>query len=117
MANKLTGRPKLPKPAEETLRIAVLAAGEILTWPDVTEKPMFGLRCFYRGAAAFALLPNKRALEDAYSIGYKMGNGKEEPEGRKWRLCVVAGPEMGNSDGLNRALKVLGEAWESQGLS
>ena len=115
MANKLTGRPKLPKPAEETLRIAGLAAGEILTWPGVTEKPMFGLRCFYRGTAAFAMLPGKRALEDAYSIGYKMGNGKEEREGRKWRLCVVAGPEMGNRDGLNRALTVLGEAYESQG--
>ena len=103
----------MPKPDEEALRVASLAAVEVRTWPEVTEKPMFGMRCFYRGETAFAMLPDKRALEDACSIAYKPGNVKAQREGEKWRLCIVAGPEIGSRDGLNRALTVLGEAYES----
>ncbi len=87
---KLTGRKKLPKPVDETLRITGLAASEVLKWPGVTENPMFSLRCFHRGTVAFAMLPGARA---GRRIVHRLQNRKR--------------------DGLNRALTVPGEAWES----
>ncbi len=42
-----------------------LLAQELSRWPDVSMRPMFGLRAFYRGTVVFAMLPHKRGLESA----------------------------------------------------
>ena len=65
--------------------MCALLAQELLRWPDVKARSMFGLRAFYRGAAVFAMLPHKRALRDPRSISYKLADGAHRREGEKWR--------------------------------
>jgi hypothetical protein len=77
-------RPKLPRPAEATLRLASLVADEALRWPEVSGRPMFGMRALYRGKAIFALLPDKRALGSATAIACKVAGGN--PQWRLWEL-------------------------------
>jgi hypothetical protein len=64
-------RPKLPPASNEMRRISALLAEEMSAWPDVTTRPMFGLRAAYGGGVIFALLPDKRSLETPNGLGYK----------------------------------------------
>src|SRR5438128_9480106 len=56
-------RPRLVSLSEEMRHRSGLLAQELSRWPDVSMRPMFGLRAFYRGTVVFAMLPDKRALE------------------------------------------------------
>jgi hypothetical protein len=95
-------RPKLPPASEELRRVFGLIEQELLGWPAVRTRPMFGLKAFYRGTAIFALLPGKRALERPNAVGYK--------KGKKWELVDV------NSTGdIGAALGKLGAAYELRG--
>jgi hypothetical protein len=67
-------RPTLVLVSEETRHLCLLLAQALLRWPEVTTRPMFGLRAFYRGAVVFAMLPDKRALESPNAIGYKLAD-------------------------------------------
>jgi hypothetical protein len=60
---------------------------------------MFGLKAFYRGAAIFAMLPGKRALERPNAVGYK--------KGKKWELFDVK-----TAGDVGAALNKLGAAYE-----
>jgi hypothetical protein len=87
MAKSTTGkRPRLAPALEEMGRISSLLSQELLRWPGVSVRPMFGLRAFYRDAVVFAMLPDKRALESPKAIAYKQLAGTQGPEGQKWRL-------------------------------
>ncbi len=35
---------------------------ELRSWPEVSERPMFGFQSFYRGSTIFAALPKTRSL-------------------------------------------------------
>lgn len=61
---------------------------ELLSWPGVTSKPMFGMRAVYRRNTIFAMLPDKRALESPSAIAYKL-HAAEKREGQKWRLVEL----------------------------
>jgi hypothetical protein len=65
-------RVKAKPVSEEMAHLCSLLASELLTWPEVTGKPMFGLRAFYRGATVFAMFPEKRSLEQPNAIWYKL---------------------------------------------
>ena len=67
---------------------------------------MFGLQAFYRGTVIFAMLPDKRALESATAIAYKLADGAETTEGGKWKLF-----ELENDRDIGRALAVLDKAY------
>jgi hypothetical protein len=67
-------RPKLVLVSEETRHLCLLLAQELLRWPEVSARPMFGLRAFYRGGVVFAMLPDKRALESPSAIAYKLAD-------------------------------------------
>ena len=82
-------RPKLPRISEEMRRMCVMLGDEMLRWPEVRTNPMFGMRAFYRGKIVFAMLPDKRAFEDADSIMYKIANAAEKREGKKWTLLKL----------------------------
>jgi hypothetical protein len=56
-------RRKLMPISEETRRWFALLESELLSWPQVTAKPMFGLRSFYRGKTIFAALPHSRGFD------------------------------------------------------
>jgi hypothetical protein len=66
------GRPKLPHVSEEMKRLAQLLETEILTWPNVTSRPMFGLNGIYRGTNIFAVLPRTRAMDIPDSIAFRL---------------------------------------------
>jgi len=45
---------------------------EILGWPDVSSRPMFGMTAVYRGDAIFGVLPRTRAMDTPYSVSFKI---------------------------------------------
>jgi hypothetical protein len=55
-------RPKLLPVTEEARRWSALLESEILSWPGVIAKRMFGLRALYRGKRIFAALPSSRGF-------------------------------------------------------
>jgi hypothetical protein len=105
-------RPRLMAVSEEIRRISALLSEELLSWPSVTARPMFGLRAFYRGAVIFAMLPDKRAIEKPAAIAYKLPGGAQEGEGRKWRLLEL----QGEGD-IGRAVACLDRAYRRAGAA
>ena len=65
-------RPRLPHVSEEMKRLAGLLEAEMLGWPNVTSRPMFGLNGIYRGPNIFAVLPRTRAMDVPDSIGFRL---------------------------------------------
>jgi hypothetical protein len=99
-------RPKFPRVSQEMRRMCVMLGEEMLRWPDVRTKPMFGMRAFYRGRIVFAIIPDKRAFENADSIMYKIANAAGKSEGKKWTLFKLESEEE-----LGAALEVLNKAY------
>jgi len=99
-------RPKLVPVSEEMRHVCLLLAQELLRWPDVSARSMFGLHAYYRGAVVFAMLPGKRALESPKAIAYKLPGGALRKEGEKWQLC-----ELKNEHDIDNALARLDEAY------
>jgi hypothetical protein len=99
-------RPKLVPVSEEMKRVCELLEHEVLRWPDVSVRPMFGLRAFYRGAVVFAMLPHKRTLESPNAIAYKLPESASKKEGEKWRLYGLK-----NEHDINKALARLDKAY------
>jgi hypothetical protein len=85
--------------------MSALLAKELLSWPDVSARPMFGMRAFYRGAVVFAMLPEKRALESPTAIAYRRHIGTKE-----WQLFELEGER-----GLGEALACLDKAYRTAG--
>ncbi len=61
-------RPELLPISEETRRWSVLLESELLSWPAVIAKRMFGFRALYRGKKIFAALPHSRGFGPVASI-------------------------------------------------
>lgn len=61
-------RPKLLPVSEETRRWSALLESEMVSWPGVIAKRMFGFRALYRGKRIFAALPNSRGFGPDASI-------------------------------------------------
>ena len=57
-----TSRPKLLPISEEARRWSALLESELLSWPGVIVKRMFGFRALYRGEKIFAALPHSRGF-------------------------------------------------------
>ena len=88
-------------------RLSGLLAEELLRWSDVSERPMFGMRAFYRKDSVFALLPAARTMDRPNTIAYKLANEDATVrEGRKWRLFDVE-----DESSIAEALQVLDEAY------
>jgi len=91
-------RPKLPQVSDEMRHASVLIETELMTWSDVSARPMFGLRAIYRKNVIFGMLPEKRSFEIPNGIAYK--------EGGKWKVF-----EVGDQEGIGKALAILGKAY------
>ena len=79
---KSSGRPGMPrfhKLGPEMQRWSAMLAEELIQWPGVTTKPMFGLISFYRVQTIFAAVPKSRALGSPNAVIFKL------PKGSKWR--------------------------------
>lgn len=68
----LRPRPKLLPISEEARRWSALLESEVLSWPGVIAKRMFGFRALYRGKRIFAALPHSRGFGPDASILLKM---------------------------------------------
>jgi hypothetical protein len=90
--------------------MCTLLSDELLHWPSVSVRPMFGMRAFYRGAVVFAMLPDKRALESPTAIAYKLPAGAQRREGQKWHLF-----ELEEERGVANAVAYLDKAYRSAG--
>ena len=71
--------PSFHKLSPEMHRWSAMLADELLQWPGVTTKPMFGLAGFYRGKSIFAAIPKSRSIGGPNIVIFKL------PEGSKWR--------------------------------
>ena len=60
--------PKLLPVSEETRRWSALLESELLSWPGVIAKRMFGFRALYRGKRIFAALPSSRGFGPDASV-------------------------------------------------
>ena len=49
--------------SEEVQRLSALLAEEMVSWPTVRSKPMFGFYAYYRGDALFTILPRTRGFD------------------------------------------------------
>jgi hypothetical protein len=59
---------KLHPISEEMRQWSALLEAELLTWPRVAAKPMFGFRSFYRGKTIFAAIPRSREFDPRGSL-------------------------------------------------
>ena len=98
-------RPKLVPVSEETRRFCEMLARELLRWPEVSIRPMFGMRAVYRGKVVFAMLPDKRALENPKAIAYKRFEVQSKDDD-KWKLF-----ELENEEHIGSALVHLDRAY------
>src|SRR5258708_4729562 len=73
-SRKATHRPRPPlvAPSEEMRAWSAALEKELLTWPQVSIKPMFGFRAAYRGKRIFAALPRTRALVGSNLVEFKL---------------------------------------------
>jgi hypothetical protein len=68
----LRRRPKLPKAPGEMQQWSQLLLDELLGWPEVRTRPLFGMTAVYRGNAIFGALPKTRAMDTPYSVSFKI---------------------------------------------
>jgi hypothetical protein len=99
LVNVMPNRPKLVLPSEETKHIAALLERELMQWPDVSVRPMFGMHAVYHGAAIFAALPDKRAMRSPRAIAYKLPPAARNKQDKTWQVFEVESamwpPEQG----------------------
>ena len=79
---RMAKRIKLPKANAEMQRWCALLEEEVLVWPQVKSRPMFGMLALYRGKKIFAALPRTRAAETEFSLLIKLP-GVEHPRPRR----------------------------------
>jgi TfoX/Sxy family transcriptional regulator of competence genes len=63
---------KFPPITEEMRRWCALIEAEVLTWPGVETRPMFGMTGFYRKDRIFAAIPKTRSLGKSDSVIFKL---------------------------------------------
>ena len=109
--------------SEEMKEWSALLHQEIEKWPKVAAKPMFGMRCYYRGKNVFGALPVTRAIDNSNAFMFKIHPmpptllKKADSDDRvsashalktmKWTLF-----EMGSERDLTDALWWLSQAYE-----
>jgi hypothetical protein len=88
------GMPRFHKLSPEMQRWSAMLAEELIQWPGVTSKPMFGFTSFYRAKTIFAAVPKTRALGSPNSVIFKL------PKQSKWRQVASEDPRIqpGNMD-------------------
>jgi hypothetical protein len=115
-------RAKLLPVSEEVRRWSALLESELLSWPGVISKRMFGLRAVYRGKRIFAALPNSRGFGPDASILLKFDPAtpsvmkraendirlRTNSPGKGWLSFTLT-----SDTDLHDALELLNQAYES----
>jgi luciferase-like monooxygenase len=111
--NQMAERPRLFKINPEMQRWCALLEEEVMAWPEVTSRPMFGMTGLYNGKNIFAAIPRTRAPETPRSLLIKL------PDLKKKRLKPANGPgkgwitfELTSADDIAEAIQLLERAYE-----
>jgi len=89
-------RPSLPKISEEMKAWSAALAKEVVTWPNVSTRPMFGFTALYRKHKIFAVLPRTRGMEFPNALAVKLG----PPAGGATLSRARRDPRIGFSDAM-----------------
>jgi TfoX/Sxy family transcriptional regulator of competence genes len=111
MQKNRTSRAKFARISEEMRRLSVLLEEELLQWPDVSARSMFGMRAMYRGEIIFALLPKTKMIERSNAIACKFAGSQINRKGKQWQLF-----HMENEKSLAEALQILHQAHHKAGM-
>jgi hypothetical protein len=109
----MADRPRLVKVDAETQRLSALIEDEVVTWPGVTVRPMFGMRAFYRARTIFAAVPRTRAMRAANTVIVKLPNARDEHAelgrgpGADWATLALE-----SAEDIPDALRWIGRAYE-----
>jgi hypothetical protein len=120
-------RPNMPKwfPVDEEMRaLSAMLEKEVMDWPDVSERPMFGYHGLYRDGVIFAALPRSRAMKSPRSILFKLASMSPailESAKRDSRVDTLSGEpgpgwlifEMDGGSAIKSALGWLERAYEA----
>lgn len=117
--SKMRERPKMPPVSEEMKQWSTMLKRELVGWPQVTSKPMFGMSGIYRRKKIFAALPVTRGFDTPSSIIFRFdpmpaGLNKravKEPRitpGTRWYSF-----EIQSTEDLRDALWWLNQAYEA----
>jgi hypothetical protein len=106
-------RPKLFTIDSEMRRWCADLEQELLAWPEVSAKPMFGMIGFYHHKSIFAAIPRTKAAESARSVLIKLPGANDK------RLKRSSGPggawvafELESANDITEALMWLERAYE-----
>jgi hypothetical protein len=118
-------RPRLPKITEEMKAWSAALGTEVMTWPGVTTRPMFGLTAVYRASRIFAVLPRTRCMDVPSSIAFKLESTGVRIQARAQRDPRISFSNMHNARwlsfemncdvDLHPALQWLSRAYEAAG--
>lgn len=119
-------RAKFHPISEEMRQCSALLEAELLTWPRVAAKPMFGFRSFYRGKTIFAAIPRSREFDPVGSILLKFDpllpalakQGKSDSRFGSWTRIPGRGWftfTLNSADDLRDALWWLSQAHSAAG--
>ena len=112
-------RPKMPPVSEEMKQWSAMLRTELIGWPQVTSKPMFGMSGMYRRKKIFAALPVTRGFNTPSSIIFRFDplpadlnqRALKEPRitpGTRWFSF-----EIQSTEDLRDALWWLNQAYEA----
>lgn len=106
----MTSHPKLWKIDKEMQQWCALLEAEMVTWPQVKTKPMFGMIGFYRGRNIFAAVPRSRAAGSERAILIKLAGVGRSTSTRK--TSAWSRFELESEQDLTPALTHLQQAYE-----
>jgi hypothetical protein len=69
---KKTSRHSLPVISEEMKAWSAALEAELIEWPRVSSRTMFGFNALYRGKRIFAVLPRTRGIGNSNSLAFKL---------------------------------------------
>ena len=112
-------RPKMPPVSEEMKQWSAMLKTELIGWPQVTSRPMFGMSGMYRRKKIFAALPVTRGFDASSSIIFRFDpmpadlnqRALKEPRitpGTRWFSF-----EIQSTEDLRDALWWLNQAYEA----
>jgi hypothetical protein len=123
-AGKARQRPKYPPVSEDMKRWSAMLESELVSWPTISAKSMFGFLSFYRQGTIFAALPRTRGFASSSSLILKFNpmppsllkRAKTDPRmdtrtrlpGKGWFSF-----ELTSESDLGDALSWLNQAYES----
>ena len=111
-------RPKMPPISEEMKQWSAMLKTEVMGWPQISTKPMFGMIGLYRGKKIFGGLPVTRGFDTPNSVIFRFDPMPQELEqralnderistGKRWFSF-----DLRSTEDLRAALWWLNQAYE-----